>query len=177
MSVHDNIKIKLTNAGYLMNYPYHMISDSEMCGAFLLDNTGYFYDAYPCLDASLKPYYANLVKAIRYHLHQLETSNESTYVLPDWVYTYMLGSVISIDSDILDRHDLLVLLNADNIADTFTPTASISCLQISKQWLNRTRAINLVTFEGEQIDSRPPTMFGEPHVIKSLRLQAISPAI
>ena len=45
-SLHDTIKIDLIRQGYLPNYPYHMISDIEMCKAFLdVDNhTGAFYD-------------------------------------------------------------------------------------------------------------------------------------
>lgn len=175
MAVHDLIKIKLTNAGYLMNYPYHMISDTEMCDAFLSGNTGYFYDAYPCLDSSLRTEYTNLVKAIKYHMHCLKTTKDDFYTLPDWVYSYMLGEVISVNSDTKDIHDLLVPLGVDNIDDEFTPEASVACSLTSKQWLKQTRVVDIVEFEGEEIDSRPPTMFGEPHVIKSIRLQDISP--
>ena len=39
MLVDDNIKISLTEQGYLMNYPYHMISISEMCEAFMNNTT------------------------------------------------------------------------------------------------------------------------------------------
>ena len=39
MLVHDLIKIKLVRAGYLPNYPYHLISDKEMCEAFISANS------------------------------------------------------------------------------------------------------------------------------------------
>ena len=69
----------------------------------------------------------------------------------------MLGSVISVNSDKLDIHDMLVLMGIDNIDDEFLPEAQKECLRYSKEWVNRS-------------NDRPPTIFGEPHVIKSLRL-------
>ena len=35
MLVHDVIKIRLVEDGYLPNYPYHMMSDREMIAAFM----------------------------------------------------------------------------------------------------------------------------------------------
>ena len=66
--IHDTIKIKFIKAGYLPNYPYHMISDSEMCDAFLHNEAasgedtqlaGFFVDMYPCPDTVLHPKYLN----------------------------------------------------------------------------------------------------------------------
>lgn len=39
--VHDLIKIKYVREGYLPNYPYHLISDSEMCDAFINNELNY----------------------------------------------------------------------------------------------------------------------------------------
>ncbi len=88
---------------------------------------------------------------------------------------YMLGSVISVFSPALDIHDLLEPLNIDNIDDIFTAEASANCLEVSKQWLKQTQRPEFVEFEGKKINIRPPTMFGEPHVIKSIRLRQLEP--
>lgn len=156
---HDSIKIKYIREGYLPNYPYHMISDEEMCNAFMNveEETGYFFDNYPLLTESLKHEYDELVKCISSELNKLILSNDASYEMPDWVYSYMLGSVISVNSDKLDIHDMLVLMGIDNIDDEFLPEAQKECLRYSKEWVNRA-------------NNRPPTIFGEPHVIKSLRL-------
>lgn len=177
MLVHDLIKIKLTKAGYLMNYPYHMISDKEMCDAFMKDGKGYFYDTYSIhiIDPSLHEAYETLKLSIEYHLNLLKTASDDTYVLPDWVYSYMLGYVISIHSDPLDIHDLITPLGVDNIDDIFDDRASVACYEVSKRWLRQTQIQEMVEWNGKQVDLRPPTMFGEPHIIKSIRLSQVSP--
>lgn len=156
---HDSIKIKYINEGYLPNFPYHMISDEEMCKAFMNteEKSGYFYDNYPLLDDSLKDEYDELVRCINSELNKLIELNDEDYEMPDWVYSYMLGSVVSINSDTLDIHDMLVMMGIDNIDDEFTSEAEKECLKYSNNWVSR-------------YDDRPPTMFGEPHVIKILRL-------
>lgn len=178
--IHDTIKIKFIKAGYLPNYPYHMISDSEMCDAFLHNEAasgedtqlaGFFVDMYPCPDTVLHPKYFKLVDAILYHIQNLKQSNSDTCVLPDWVYSYMLGSVIGPSSNSVDIHDLLVLLDLDNLDDVFTSDASARCYIISEKWLKKLpESSTSESAKLETIDSRPPTIFGEPHVIKSLRL-------
>ena len=163
--MHNLIKLKFIKEGYLPNYPYHLISDSEMCDAFLSDDTSkpnYFYDNYPCLDSSLSDAYEELVNSLKYHLNCLKSSSEAQYKLPDWVYAYMIGSVVTVDSPELDRHDLFVLMNMDNVDDTFTAQISSKCYDISKQWLSK--------LPNSKKDHRAPTMFGEPHIIKHLRL-------
>lgn len=162
--VHDLIKIKYVREGYLPNYPYHLISDQEMCDAFINNELNYFDDNYPCLDTSIQDEYNELKSCIQYHISRLNNPLESVE-LPDWVCSYMLGQVISINSDTLDKHDLLVSLSLDNIDDIFTVAASKSCLQISKEWIKR--------LNPTKRDHRPPTMFGEPHVIKSIRMNSI----
>lgn len=164
---HNIIKMQLVKYGYLPNHPYHLISDIEMCDAFM-NNTGcsYFYDTYPCVDESLRLEYDALVAAIQYHIGQLKSSSDDTYRLPDWVYSYMLGTVIGPKSDILDIHDMLVLMNLDNLDDIFTLTASKECLRTSTSWLRK--------LPPSKLDHRPPTLFGEPHVLKSLRLQSLN---
>lgn len=175
---HDIIKMKYVEEGYLPNYPFHMISDSEMCDAFLkaanvpleenepfiADDTvtSYFLDTYPCVDDSLGSSYNQLIDSILWHIDQLKRSTEDEYTLPDWVYSYMLGVVIGPESEILDIHDLLVLMNLDNIDDIFTLEASKLCLKISTNWVAR--------FPLDTRKHRNPTIFGEPHVIKYLRL-------
>lgn len=176
--IHNIIKIKYVNEGYLPNYPYHMISDHEMCTAFLnTSSNSFFTDNYPCVSESIKTEYTSLVTAIQYHIDKyLESAHtQSQYEIPDWVYSYMLGTVISVNSDPLDIHDLLVLLGCDNISDTFSDVAATLCYKESNQWLRKRPTFNgdsrYIMYHGKRIDLRPPTMFGEPHVIKSARLR------
>ena len=75
----------------------------------------------------------------------------------------MLGNVIGPKSSQQDIHDLLVMLDVDNIDDVFTPLACEACYDVSKSWINK--------FPDAQKEHRPPTCFGEPHVVKSLRLR------
>ena len=155
----DSIKIKYTREGYLPNYPYHMISDEEMFKAFLdVENqSGFFYDNYPILEESLIPEYKALIAEMQRQINAALKSDDDDVEVSDWIYTYMLGQVISVNSEKADIHDLLVLLNEDNIDDEFLPEAQRACYNISKAWVNK-------------IAFRPPTMFGEPHVRKYLRL-------
>ncbi len=182
--IHDLVKINLVNEGYLPNYPYHLISDNEMCEAFLSKNkTGYFFDAYPCLVPEYSgdnKAYGELERSIRYHISCLKQSTDSEYTLPDWVYSYMLGKTISIFSDKLDIHDLICPMGVDNIDDEFTADASRRCFEESNKWLKQTHVNcddkeQYVMFESMKTNLRPPTMFGEPHVIKSVRINALSP--
>lgn len=183
MIVEDVIKIRLTSEGYLMEYPYHMISRAEMFDAFIdtscckliPDGDGYvedkveyiskrdtskYFDAnYPLLSTlpEIVSAYSNLVDCICYHILMCKL-NPQDYIMPDWIYSYMLGSTISVNSSIQDIHDMLTLMGIDNLDDEFLADAEIKCYQISSRWVSK---FNI---------SRPPTIFGEPHVIKSLRL-------
>lgn len=177
--IHDIIKIKYVASGYLKNYPYHLISDKEMIQAFIntTSESCYFYDQYPCIDFKYKSDYDVLVNAIQYHTDMY--LNSSSYVIPDWVYSYMLGTTVSIYSDSMDIHDLLVLLGIDNIDDEFSTSAFELCYKESKRWITRQSGLSAsdryVMIGETKIDTRPPTFFGEPHVIKSLRLKSASP--
>lgn len=183
--VNDLIKIKYVSDGYLKNYPPHLISDSEMCDAFLKypeDDTktedelweifladtspSWFKDNFPLLDGALESQYRELVSNIVYHLNVYKNDEMHEKTIPDWVYAYMNGSVISVNSTIPDIHDLLVLLGVDNLDDIFTPIAQSRCYQVSEAWLAK--------LPSEQLEHRSPTLFGAPHVIKSLRLNELS---
>lgn len=165
MLIHDIIKIHYSDMGYLPGYPYHLISDIEMCDAFIsADDTGYFFDNYPLLNDSLSEAYTELVTEIKRYLQELKTTSVDGYAMPDWVYSYMLGVPISINSDKLDIHDLLVPLNIDNIDDIFDADAQKSCYEISKRYVE---LLDISQY-------RPPTMFGEPHVLKQIRLSQVS---
>lgn len=190
---HDIIKIKYTRLGYLPNYPYHLISDEEMFNAFINlsgdDSTSgsgdiseeekFFNDNYPNPFAeediefigaggekiSLRSEYFRLKKyiidTINQYLANQGTANAENYTIPDWIYTYMLGEVIYNNSEYLDIHDLLVLLDSDNIDNELTPQICMQCYDKSTKYIS-----TLTT------GIRPPTVFGEPHVIKQLRLEA-----
>lgn len=167
---HDLIKMNLAREGYLPNYPYHLLSDKEMIDAFIkIDSggtlSGYFADFYPdsYLEGEMSDEYRTLVDGICYHLGQYLMNKE--YIIPDWVYSYMLGSCIGPQSDTLDKHDLFVLLNLDNIDDEFDLPIHKSCYDISKEWVHK--------LSPSVQEHRPPTLFGEPHVIKSLRLAQV----
>lgn len=160
------VKTKLVTDGYLPDYPYHLIADDEMCDAFLShDRTGSFFDNYPCLDESLVEVHERLQQHIRSILDKFclpKNDPNKIEALPDWILSYMLGTTLSVNSGKDDLHDLLVSLNCDNIDDTFTARASQLCLGVSQSWLRK--------IPRDSGDYRPPTMFGEPHVLKALRL-------
>ena len=183
--VHDIIKIKYAAEGYLPNYPPHLISDDEMCDSFMKypeddsksgdelwqmfledDTPMVFKDNYPLLNPALESVYRELVENIAYHLFEFKHSLDDKRYLPDWVYSYMINAVISVNSNMMDIHDLLVMLGVDNIDDIFTPAAQLECYIVSKDWLAKTPGIVL--------GHRSPTIFGEPHVIKALRLSEVN---
>lgn len=196
--VHDVIKIKLSREGYLPNYPYHLISDEEMCdaviklpdsikqyitsdffgpdvsktkttvdwfGAYLndIDDIMYFKDNYPLIDDSIKKQYKDLVNRIFYEIQEFKNNLSDDRYLPDWIYSYMLGVCIGPTSDKLDIHDMISSMGTDNLDDDYDLDSAVACLKISSDWLKK-----LIVSKDES--RRPPTMFGEPHVLKSLRL-------
>lgn len=185
--IHDIIKIKYSKAGYLPGYPYHLISDEEMFNAFINlnddSNEHFFEDNYPnpfeesdviykklnssgevIAEISLRGEYVKLkdyiIKVIKAHLQYAGTEVASNYKIPDWVYTYMLGEVVYNNSEYLDIYDVLGLLGCNNIENTFTSKSCAYCYATSLKYISATSGI------------RPPTVFGEPHVIKQLRLEA-----
>jgi hypothetical protein len=208
MLIHDIIKIRYSDDGYLINYPPHLISDSEMFNAFAGFNSGFgfFADNYPCMseDTDYVQAYNQLFLTIFSYI-QFNILFELD--IPDWVYSYMLGEVISINSDKLDIHDLETQTHTSEIDDTFSLACSNACLYESKLWLGGlaenkidTSAYadtdNMAMFEqllnniplpypsedmntladvyaanNNAVCARPATMFGEPHVLKSLRLK------
>lgn len=194
--IHDIIKIRYVREGYLPNYPYHLISDEEMFRAFIStqyqaadDQTesnfitqsadSYFDAMYPMVmfsigyDVNARDVYNTLRQSIAYHIYEYLTSGVS---LPDWVYSYMLGAVIGPNHPLTDIHDLLVLIDADNLDDLFDATAAYRCYTVSKEWIRRLPN-NSDVWEldnGLTLPKRPPTLFGEPHVIKSRRIHQLN---
>lgn len=162
MYIHTLIKINYIRQGYLPNYPYHLISDEEMFEVFI--KTGGFFDStYPCPDTHMIEEYNNLRSAIAWHIDQYR--EDSTYIIPDWVYSYVLGKVTAQSSNLQDKMYLLDLLNTPNINGDLTERTYQTCYEISKEWVNK--------LPSAKSNHRPPTIFGEPHVIKSLRLQNV----
>ena len=169
MLIHDIIKIRYVMEGYLPDYPYHLISDDEMFDAFFYNDTNYFDINYPCPNAEFLEKYQNLKIWIDYHINKFrKTQNASKlserYTLPNWVYSYMVGAVIGPKSQVDDRHDLFVLLHLDNIEDEFTDEIYNAIYKVSEMWTFKLSSAERLV--------RPPTMFGEPHVLKSLNLTA-----
>lgn len=160
---HDLIKIKFINEGYLPNYPYYLISIPEMCDAFLPsvdDDTCFFASNYPLVTKELADEYYELKSNLFAHVSKLK-SGEVSY-LPDWVYSYMLGSVISVNSPELDIYDLAELIGVKSADAELSPEICKECYKISKQWLAKVP-------DYKKVD-RSPSMFGELHVLKYLRL-------
>ena len=170
--LHDVIKINYIRMGYLPNYSYHMISDEEMCDAFMLDGKGYFYRKYPCLDDSLKEPYHDLVNAIQYYINECKQEEVDDYTFPDWVYGYMLGTTLSVGSDSYDIDDLANALNIKVDYGDFSALLSYNCYVVSKLWLSK-HASTVYSDTSHDLNLRPPTMFGEPHVLKYLRLNTM----
>lgn len=161
MYIHDAIKIKYSEQGYLKGFPYHLISDKEMLDAFISDvstDVTYFSVNYPCPEGMEEEY--NILKQSILDEKDKFLSGNSTK-LPDWVYSYMIGEVINNHSPEKDRHDYLVLLGLDNKEDIIGPLIYQRAYTISCDWVRK----YILS------DSRVPTMFGEPHIIKSMRLQ------
>ena len=198
--INDIIKIKYVREGYLPNYPPHLTSNEEMVSGFINSDSSHMYDEYdiPDILKSLGGYFAdnyispmldeydldnlsesdskmietmsNLVEYIQGQLQEaitLSSEQGEDLVTQDWIYSYMLGMVVGPLSDVRDKHDLLVLMNLDNIDDIFTPEAAASCYKISSRWIAK-------TYPNVDDTRRVPTIFGEPHVIKSLRLDDVS---
>ena len=175
--LHDAIKILYVREGYLPNYPPHLISDEEMCNAFLpIDTdksvnqiwsnfqlltygTSFFKDKYPAFDDALTLEYQELVKSIIQNLLTYCTDLNDNRFLPNWVYSYMLGAVIGPKSKIADIHDFLVSIDNDNLEDLYEASTGMMCYNLSSRWLARLPE-----------SSRPPSMFAEPHVLKFIRL-------
>ena len=159
MFIHDILKIKYIEQGYLPNYPYSMITDSEMFEAFLRPD-GYFYTNYPCVNPDLQEQYDELVSAIHSSIGAyMQTGTE----IPSWVYSYMIGSVVSVNSDQLDLEYLCDLLNIET-PPQFDADIAEQCYEISKEWIKKLPS---------KYVSRPASVFGELHVIKSLRLKNV----
>lgn len=188
--IHDIIKIKYSKLGYLPGYPYHLISDKEMFNAFINltdseDNVDRFFeDNYPnpfaeqdlvyrklnpqgevVSEVSLSGEYdklkAYIIKVIKAYLEYQGTESADLYTIPDWIYTYMLGEVVYNNSTYEDIYDTLALLGANNNDNKFTNKDCALCYTTSLKYISTLTS-----------GLRPPTVFGEPHVIKQLRLEA-----
>ena len=159
--IHDVAKILYSREGYLPDYPYHMVSDKEMFDAFVNDSNNYFADNYPCPGEEFQEIYDNIVEQIRYHIDKY--LEDDTYEFPVWIYSYMIGGTIGINSDERDRHDYIELLGLTppptNIFDdeVYRETYSISQDVVSK-------------LSEDVIKHRPITIFGEPDVVKQLKI-------
>nr|DAY49388.1 MAG TPA: hypothetical protein [Caudoviricetes sp.] len=167
--IHKIIKIMYVEEGFLPDYPYHLISDEEMFEAFLNSSEDdYFHTMYPCVDESLKSEYQDLIDGLQLEIDNFLTysaTDGSTYNMPSWVYSYMTGQVTGPNSSQLDKHDLMCLLDCDNIDDEFTAECSSACYEASKNWLSKYLMMS------KSSEDRPFTMFGEAHVWKYLRLR------
>lgn len=168
MILFDTIKIKYIQTGYLPDWPYHLISDSEMLDAFIVNSSNFFDDNYSIntTDESLQQLHNTLKADILYFVN-LSKEQNSLSVLPSWVVSYMLGSVISETSDLKEIDDLIALSNLkeDVPAGQFNDILYRSNAKISREWIAK--------LPSSKKEHRPVSIFGEPHVIKSLRLAKV----
>lgn len=163
--IHDVAKILYVKEGYLPDYPYHQVSDKEMFDAFIYNDACYFADNYPCPGEDFEEIYADIVEKIKYHVDQY--LEDDTYQIPIWVYSYMLGGVISINSDERDRHDYIELLGLQpNPTSQFTDEVYNETYSMSEDVISK--------LSSDVAAHRPITIFGEPDVVKQLKIyQAI----
>lgn len=114
---------------------------------------------------SLKSEYDKLkdyiVQTISQYLEHQGKEDATSYSIPDWIYTYMLGEVVYNNSEYQDIYDTLALLGDNNISNKFTNHSCALCYATSTKYISTLTS-----------GIRPPTVFGEPHVIKQLRLEA-----
>lgn len=165
--VHDIVKILYSDEGYLPYYPYHMISDEEMIEAFVKSDSCFFNDFYPLPSDTLEAEYNELKSYVTQCCDKYLSGGTA---IPDWVYSYMLGKVIGPLSNQKDVHDLFVLLNLDNLYDEFNEGIYSSILSVSRKVIGTYSAKS----RSSEVEYRPATMFGEPHIIKYLRLEQVS---
>lgn len=156
--VHNIIKIKYVKEGYLPDYPYHMISDKEMFDAFIFNDTNFFDMFYKLPSDKLKPQRDKLKQYIQNSIKNTE--------VPNWIYSYMLGEVISSSSDQQEISDLIDLIYPNSKQTEFNEDIAEQCLKISQTWLYGS------SYSGQE-SKRPATIYGEPIVIKSLRLTSL----
>lgn len=168
MILFDTIKIKYIQTGYLPDWPYHLISDSEMLDAFIVNSSNFFDDNYSIstTDESLQELHNTLKADILYFVNEAKAQNNLS-VLPSWVVSYMLGAVVSETSDLKDIDDLIALSNLkeDVPAGQFNDILYRSNAKISREWIAK--------LPSAKKEHRPISIFGEPHVIKSLRLAKV----
>lgn len=163
MFIHDTLKVMYVGLGYLPNYPYYLISDSELIEAFRKDD-GFFNEYYPCPSDDLWDDYYTLKEDIWNKLDAYLNSG-GAIPIPNWVYSYMLMRPITYQSDELNIAYLYDLTGVDPKVvplTEFSPELAEACLRTSKEWMKK---------RPSQYRDRPPTMFGETHVTKCLRLK------
>lgn len=158
--MHKIIKIMYSEMGFLPDHPYHLISDKEMFDAFLGEN-GFFATYYPCPDDKFREAYDALLNYITDCINKFQSDEDEE--IPAWVYSYMIMRPITYASPEEDIDYLCEMANIDVSAGSlaeFTTDVAETCYEISTRWLQKMPSA----------DRRPPTMFGETHVTKSLRL-------
>lgn len=186
--IHDIIKIKYTDLGYLPDYPYHLLSDSEMCDAFLPkaipddvelkdfnefvdDISCYFYDNYYIHlteDENAEDndmlrifgYYKTLTQNLKYWLDKCKANLNDSYTMPNWVYQYMNGTVLGEDRNVNDMHQFLVDIDDDNLDDEYNESIYQQCYNLSYKCLSRIK----------DLDHRSPSIFVDPTILRYVRL-------
>ena len=162
MYVLDLIKVKYVREGYLPDIPYRMISANETIEAFKQAG-GYFDITYPNISEDREAEYEAL-KQFMYST--LDSFVDTGSYVPTWIYSYMLGEVTGPKSSSEEIDYLASLIGIDDYSATqsgFSSEMSDYCYKVSFEWLQKNKD-----------EHRPPTIFGEPHVIKSLRLKEVN---
>jgi hypothetical protein len=76
----------------------------------------------------------------------------------------MNGATIGPNSDLYDKHYLLDMLELDNADDEFSVEVYEDIYKMSQKYIGK--------LSDQKKLHRPPTIFGEPHVVKILRLES-----
>ena len=159
MFIHCIIKLKYITMGYLPGYPYYLISDKEMFDAFLRED-GFFNDFYPCPSEDLREAYDALRQYIVDRINDYLSDGTE---IPAWVYSYMIMNPVTFESDEADIAYICKMGNVDypGALAEFNEDVAEMCYKVSSRWIQK---------QPSKHSDRPATMFGEAHVIKSLRL-------
>lgn len=117
---------------------------------------------------------SGMVKALNPN-REIAVDNYEFVGLPDWIYAYMLGNVISNNSDDeMDYADLLKSFNTESY-----DIMQQQCYIVSSGWIQKMPESYLVYHQSDNhpVILRPATIFGEPHIIKAIRVEEASRGI
>lgn len=204
MFTHDLIKINLIREGYLPNYPYHLISTEEMCdGFYWYLSTHYPQPKTAHSSDSITTAWETLCTAIVFYVQIMKYDSKYpipnwvySYMLgavigPKSNALDIHDLILPLGVDNLDdeftvkqetacyevskswilqtKQNTTHKITEDDIVNYHLPTSETPQDDMVKKYLS-----TLTFYTGKTIQLRPATIFGEPHIIKSVRLSQLS---